>query len=149
GRAVALGGSLLPAGTRDARRARPVRRAARRAPTAQTPTRLRNHYSKQEVQMSHAFPSSPAPRRRDPVAAAGLVVAMIALVVAATGETPAQTGRGHAPGGARNAALARKFGVKCPITNAVTFGSWCLESSPHVIPANAVGKNDYFYATQT
>lgn len=88
-------------------------------------------------------------RGRDPVSYAALLVALVALVFSVTGQAPAQ------PQGARaktNAGVSQKLAklkVQCPVSNAVSFGSWCLESTPHAIPAADVGKNDYFYAAQT
>lgn len=41
-----------------------------------------------------------------------------------------------------------KLTVACPVSNAVSLGSWCLESSTFKVPQSEVGKNDYFYATQ-
>jgi hypothetical protein len=90
-----------------------------------------------------------AGRHRDPVSWAALIVAVAALVFSVTGQAPA----GGVPVAAK-ASKAKKSGggaksVRCPVTNAVTFGSWCLESSPHSVPAAAAGKNNYFYAAQT
>lgn len=99
--------------------------------------------------------SSPTPPRlarsgRDPIAYAALLVALLALVFSMGGEAPAQReaarGGGHVKGQGKKIASLR---VQCPVSNAVNFGSWCLESSPHSIPAGSVGKNDYFYAAQT
>ena len=84
-------------------------------------------------------------RRGDPVSYAALLVALIALVFSLNGEAPAR-----APAKAGNsAAKLKKLKVRCPVSNAVNFGSWCLESTPHSIPTGDVGKNDYFYAAQT
>ncbi len=99
--------------------------------------------------MSTPTNSTPAPRRRDPLAVAALLVALVALVSSFVGAAPAE--RGPA---ARSSAksIAKKLAalkVRCPITNAIGFGTWCLEASPHTIPPSDVGKNDYFYAAQT
>jgi hypothetical protein len=98
--------------------------------------------------MTSSSSPEPAPRHRDPAAYAALLVALIALVFSLNGQAPAE--RVPAPGGARAAGKAlAKLKARCPISNAVNFGSWCLESSPHSIPAKDLGENDYFYATQT
>ncbi len=101
--------------------------------------------------MNVLTPSESAQRGRDPVSYAALLVALLALVFSMGGEAPAKRGAGaphghHAKGA--GGALA-KLKTRCPISNAVEFGSWCLESSPHAVPAEDVGKNDYFYAAQT
>lgn len=97
-------------------------------------------------------PSTPAglvQRGRDPVAYAALLVALIAMVFSMWGESPAQRGVAHRGGHGQGAGKAiAKLKTKCPVSNAVDFGSWCLESSPHAVPAADVGKNDYFYAAQ-
>jgi hypothetical protein len=100
--------------------------------------------------MSSPTPSRFAQRSRDPIAYAALLVALLALVFSMGGEAPAKREA------ARHSHQAKDFGKKlaklktqCPISNAVDFGSWCLESSPHSIPAEDVGKNNYFYAAQT
>jgi hypothetical protein len=90
--------------------------------------------------------------RRDPVSYAALIVAVAALVFAVTGQ--GQAGQPEFAAHASKAAKSKKkksarTAVQCPVSPAVTFGSWCLESSPHPIPASAVGQNNYFYATQT
>jgi hypothetical protein len=95
-------------------------------------------------------PSTGWARRRDPVAVAALIVAVAALFSSLRGEAPAEPTRAERK--AISKALNRRLtalSVKCPISNAVKFGSWCLESTPHSIPAADVGENDYFYATQT
>jgi hypothetical protein len=87
-------------------------------------------------------------RGRDPVSYAALLVALVALVSSLTGEAPAKP---EAPA-RKVASLNKKLAqlkVRCPVANAVNFGSWCLESTPHSIPARDVGKNNYFYAAQT
>jgi hypothetical protein len=87
-----------------------------------------------------------AGRHRDPISWAALIVAIVALVFSVAGQAPA----GPAPLAAKKkSAKTGGTKVQCPVTNAVTFGSWCLESTPHPIPASAAGKNNYFYATQT
>lgn len=84
-------------------------------------------------------------RNRDPVSYAALIVAVLALVFAVTGQAPAK------PEAVVRKAKAQAAGkkVQCPVANAVTFGSWCLESTPHSVPASAAGQNNYFYAAQT
>jgi hypothetical protein len=89
-------------------------------------------------------------RRRDPIAYAALLLALVALISSLGGEAPAQPSRAERK--AISKAISRKLvalQVKCPVSNAVKFGSWCLESTPHSIPVKDVGQNDYFYATQT
>ncbi len=86
--------------------------------------------------------------RRDPVSYAALLVALIALVSSLGGEAPAKPEAAHRKGKGLNQRLA-KLKVKCPISNAVNFGTWCLETSPHAVPPRDLGKNNYFYATQT
>src|ERR1700679_4194707 len=100
--------------------------------------------------MSHPKPSRPAAVRRDPIAYAALVVALGALIFSMTGAGPAKREASQRSQGAKG--LSRKLGalkVQCPVSNAVDFGSWCLESSPHAVPTADIGQNDYFYATQT
>jgi hypothetical protein len=87
-------------------------------------------------------------RGRDPVTYAALLVALVALVFSVSGQAPAQP----RPRAKADAGVSQKLGklkVQCPVSNAVSFGSWCLESTPHSIPVSDVGKNDYFYAAQT
>jgi len=101
--------------------------------------------------MSTPTSTTATPRRRDPLAVAALLVALVALVFSVVGQAPAE--RAPATTSAKKGGgLARqlaKLTVRCPITNAIKFGTWCLEASPHVIPPQDVGKNDYFYAAQT
>ena len=95
--------------------------------------------------------SNPAPatsRRRDPIAYAALLVALIALISSLGGGASARIDSGGQGQIKRLSQQLAKLKVACPIANAVDFGSWCLESSPHAIPAGDVGKNDYFYATR-
>jgi hypothetical protein len=101
--------------------------------------------------MTSPTTSGPAPRRRDPLAIAALLVALLALVFSLTGTAPADK--------APSAKLSRqikqlgarisKLKVHCPITNAIDFGTWCLESTPYRVPIKDTGRNDYFYATRT
>jgi hypothetical protein len=95
-------------------------------------------------------PSKPGGRRRrDPVSYAALLVALTALVLSLGGQAPAKPDA-TAQRKVRNSSdRLAKLKVGCPVSNAVRFGSWCLESTPHAIPAEDVGKNDYFYAAQT
>ena len=93
-------------------------------------------------------PPESAQGRGNPVSYAALLVALVALVFSLNGEAPAkraQAGSDGKPAAAKSA----KLKVGCPISNAVRFGSWCLESTPHSVPTEYVGKNDYFYAAQT
>lgn len=99
-------------------------------------------------------PTSPRPahRRRDPLATAALIVAVAALVFSLTGLATAGSGSPDAKLSRevkQLGAKVKKLKVGCPITNAVSFGSWCLESTPYRVPPQDVGANDYFYATQT
>jgi hypothetical protein len=101
--------------------------------------------------MNPATPSGPAPRRRDPLAMAALVVALVALVSSLVGSAPADRAP-RAQAGVSAKALAKKLAAlrtQCPVKPAVNFGSWCLEAGPHPIPAKDVGSNDFFYAAQT
>lgn len=98
--------------------------------------------------MSTPTRSTATPRRRDPLAVAALLVALVALVSSLAGSAPGE----QAPSAGAAKSLAKKLAtlkVRCPITNAIQFGTWCLEASPHTIPPADVGKNDYFYAAQT
>jgi hypothetical protein len=100
--------------------------------------------------MSTPTSTTAAPRRRDPLAVAALLVALVALVFSVVGQAPAE--RAPATTSAKGKGFAKKLAkltVRCPITNAIKFGTWCLEASPHTIPPEDVGKNDYFYAAQT
>ncbi|HEX4463877.1 MAG TPA: hypothetical protein VH042_04470 [Solirubrobacterales bacterium] len=94
-------------------------------------------------------PLSTARVKRDPIAYLALLIAMIALVSSRGGDAPAKPdARAHSGGKGAGPKLA-KLKVQCPISNAVNFGTWCLESTPHAIPPRDVGKNNYFYAAQT
>jgi hypothetical protein len=97
--------------------------------------------------MSSPVPPQIAPQRRDPFAVAALLVALLALVFSLQGAAPAK--RKAAQRNQSTAKLANKLKTQCPISNAIKFGSWCLEAAPHRIPPDDVGLNDYFYATQT
>jgi hypothetical protein len=93
-------------------------------------------------------PLSTVRAKRDPIAYLALLVAMVALVSTRGSDAPARPdSRAHPGGKGLNGKLA-KLKVQCPISNAVNFGTWCLESTPHAIPPQDVGKNDYFYAAQ-
>jgi hypothetical protein len=87
-------------------------------------------------------------RRHDPIAYAALLVALVALVSSLGGTAPAKVESGAQAQIKRLSRQVAKLKVGCPISNAVSFGSWCLESTPHTIPASDAGKNDYFYATR-
>lgn len=77
------------------------------------------------------------------IATAALAVAIAGTVFSMAGGAPA---RAHHHKQARG---TKALKVSCPISNAIKFGTWCLEAAPHQIPAEDLGKNDYFYATQT
>jgi hypothetical protein len=83
-----------------------------------------------------------------PVAYAALLLALLALIFSVTGLAPAKPAHPQKKGKTTAKQLAT-LKVQCPVSNAVNLGSWCLESSPHTIPANMIGQNNYFYATQT
>jgi hypothetical protein len=98
--------------------------------------------------MSSPTPTPSALRRRDPLAVAALLVALLALVFSLSGQAPAKRqASGHRKHGAAKALTSLK--VQCPIANAIKFGSWCLEAAPYRVPPADVGQNNYFYATQT
>jgi hypothetical protein len=101
--------------------------------------------------MSPQNPSPTAGYRRDPFAVAALLVALVALVFSMGGEAPAKRRaaghRGHGSKGLSQRLATLKTG--CPVSNAIDLGSWCLEASPHQVPAEDTGRNDYFYAAQT
>ncbi|HET7484624.1 MAG TPA: hypothetical protein VFJ64_04535 [Solirubrobacterales bacterium] len=98
--------------------------------------------------MSSPTPSSNVLSRRDPLAVAALLVALLALVFSLSGQAPAKRqASGHQKHGAGKT-LAR-LKTQCPIANAIKFGSWCLEAAPYRVPPADVGQNDYFYAAQT
>jgi hypothetical protein len=94
----------------------------------------------------------------DPIArllgASALAVALLALVFSMGGSSPAKQaahGKKHSKQAGAIGKLSARIGdlkVKCPIKNAVHFKTWCLESSPQVIPPTDVGQNNYFYAAQ-
>jgi hypothetical protein len=100
--------------------------------------------------MNSVTPSGPTTRGRDPLAMAALILALLALVFSLVGRAPAERAP-LAKKGQNGKGLSQKLAtlkVHCPISNAIDFGSWCLEAAPHAIPAKDVGRNDYFYATQ-
>ncbi|HET6997569.1 MAG TPA: hypothetical protein VFI03_03185 [Solirubrobacterales bacterium] len=47
-------------------------------------------------------------------------------------------------GGATRSTLTSR----CPVSNAIDLGTWCLESTTYRVPPQEAGKNDFFYATQ-
>ncbi len=97
----------------------------------------------------HPSAESPMARRgRDPVSYAALLVALIALVAALHGEAQGRP-QAHASSNQAGKTSSANLKVRCPKSNATVLGSWCLESSPHTIPAEDIGKNNYFYAAQT
>jgi hypothetical protein len=85
----------------------------------------------------------------DPVSYAALLLALIALIFSVTGQAPARPAANSGKGKTTARKSVASLKVQCPVSNAVNLGSWCLESSPHTIPANMIGQNDYFYAAQT
>jgi hypothetical protein len=93
--------------------------------------------------MSSPPPTPIARHRRDPFAVAALFVALVALVFSMGGAAPAKR-QGHR----KHGVSAKSLKVRCPIANAIRLGTWCLEASPHQIPAADAGRNDYFYAAQ-
>ena len=96
-------------------------------------------------------PPSAAPRRRDPLAMAALLLALLALVFSLTGLGQAErssTAKLSKQVKSLNARVA-KLKTHCPISNSVDFGTWCLESTTYRVPVKDTGKNDYFYATRT
>src|SRR5262245_29557609 len=98
--------------------------------------------------MSHPTPS-PTAQRRDPVAIAALLVALVALVFSTMGEAPAKhSGAGHRGQARKLGVRLAKLRLACPIPNAIDLGTWCLESSPHPIPPKDQGRNDYLYAAK-
>jgi hypothetical protein len=100
--------------------------------------------------------SAPRSAIQDPVArlcsAAALAVALVALFFSMSADSPA---RPAADSGGQGRAIEKlssrikRLKTGCPITNAITFGTWCLEAAPHKIPPAATGMNNYFYAAQT
>lgn len=96
-------------------------------------------------------PPSPSTARRDPLALAALLVALLALVFSVSGLASA----GKPTSGKLDRQVAQlsrkilKLKNKCPVTNAIDFGTWCLESTPFRVPTADAGGADYFYATQT
>src|SRR5262245_4081215 len=99
--------------------------------------------------MTLSQPAGAGRHRRDPIAYAALLVALIALLVSLGGEAPAKPDASAQRKARGTSNRLAKLRVGCPISNAVRFGTWCLESTPHTIPTDDVGKNDYFYAAQT
>lgn len=89
--------------------------------------------------------------RRDPFAVAALLVALVALVFSMGGEAPAQRKAAdrHKQGAKSLGPKLAALKVRCPISNAINLGSWCLESTPHQVPVESTGTNSYFYAAQT
>lgn len=93
-------------------------------------------------------PLASSPHRRDPISVAALVVAFVALVFSATGGAPAHEQKGHTHHRKKSRTRLASLRVNCPIPNAVDLGTWCLESSLHVVPPEDTGRNDYVYAAQ-
>jgi len=87
---------------------------------------------------------------------AALLVSVVALVFAMGGLAPAE--RGHSAGHRAKQAAAKKaknlskrfarVTARCPVSNSVDLGTWCLESTTFRVPPADAGKNDYLYATQ-
>lgn len=96
--------------------------------------------------MNSPAPSPIAAYRRDPFAVAALLVALVALVFSMGGAAPAKR-HGHGKHGSGKALSG--FKAQCPISNAIKFGTWCLEAGPYRVPVADTGENDYFYAAQT
>ncbi len=99
--------------------------------------------------MSSMTPAGAERRGRDPIALAALAVALVALIFSLTGLAPAK--RAPSAVSKQIKALNKKVAnlkARCPVSNGVNFGTWCLESTPHQVPASATGENNYFYATQ-
>jgi hypothetical protein len=106
----------------------------------------------------NCIPSSEPGGLHDPVSrvisAAALVVALLALVFSMGGSSPAKPASSRSGSAKQQKAIHKltaslgELKVRCPVSNAIDFGSWCLEAAPHQIPAGDLGKNDYFYATQ-
>ncbi|HEX7245534.1 MAG TPA: hypothetical protein VF245_08225 [Solirubrobacterales bacterium] len=96
--------------------------------------------------MNSPATSPTAGYRRDPFAVAALLVSLVALVFSMGGAAPAKR-HGHGKHGSGKALSSLK--AQCPISNAIKFGTWCLESAPYRVPVADTGKNDYFYAAQT
>jgi hypothetical protein len=77
-----------------------------------------------------------------------LIVAFAALVFSISGGAPARQIGGHAHHHKKHRTKLADLRVNCPIPNAVDLGTWCLESSLHVVPPQDTGRNDYLYAAQ-
>jgi hypothetical protein len=103
-------------------------------------------------------PARNARPARDSLAIAALILGVAAIVFSLVGRAPAE--RPPATASARRVAAQQKqidslskklrgLKVGCPVAGGVSFGSWCLEASPHPVPSSAQGENDYFYAAQT
>jgi hypothetical protein len=99
--------------------------------------------------MKFATPSTTAPRGRDPVAVAALILALVALVSSFTTQAPAERSPAARKGQRGTAQKLANLKTQCPVSGGIKFGTWCLEAALHPIPAKDVGTNDYFYASQT
>jgi hypothetical protein len=95
---------------------------------------------------------------RDPLARllgfGAVAIALMALVFSMANSSSAEQANRAAPRAAKGAAAKKtkqlaQLKVGCPVSNAINFGTWCLEASPYRVPVADAGKNDYFYATQT
>src|ERR1700742_1488119 len=103
----------------------------------------------------------PDGRRRDPLprlfSAAALLVSIVALIFSMDGLAPAERANGHDAHAQRAASRKAEAKLKkqlaslkanCPVSNAISMGSWCLEGSTYKVPASETGMNNYIYATQ-
>ncbi len=102
--------------------------------------------------MSHDPNPISTRRRRDPIALAALVVALIALVFSMVGGAPARQESHGLPATRQKKSLGSivaKLKLNCPIPEAVDLGTWCLESSIHPVPPKDIGRNNYVYAAKT
>jgi hypothetical protein len=104
--------------------------------------------------MSHDPNPSSTRGRRDPLAVVAIVIALMALVFSMVGGAPAKDARPAAASGvgkkiAKLNARLTKLKLSCPIPDAVDLGTWCLESSPHPVTPNEIGRNSYVYAAKT
>lgn len=123
---------------------------------------------------STVTPSSPAP---DPwprlFSGAALLVSVLALVFSMGGFAASKDKGGLRPhglvrldakgkipraalpvvprarsAGSLSAAARGKLTARCPVSNAIDLGTWCLESTTFRVPLSEAGRNDYFYAAQ-
>ena len=85
------------------------------------------------------------------LSSAALLVSLVALVFSMSGLATSK-GRGHHAAKPASASsvkkLRRDLTARCPVSNAVDLGTWCLESTTFRVPPEEAGKNDYLYAAQ-